>query len=89
MYVFHLNVRKDSSSLALLEDVREIASRQWQESRDMGRQLFEAIDAILKEKGIEPTDIQDFQVETSVSDTFTSVKIAQTVAETYRFAVGK
>lgn len=86
-YTFHLIVKKESSHLSLLDDGKEIASREWPESRDMGRQLFEAIDAILKEKGIEPTDVSDFQVETDVSDTFTSVKIAETVAETYRFAV--
>lgn len=89
MYTFHLKIEKERSYLALLEDGREVVDRGWDEGRDMGRQLFESIDAILKEKDLEPTDVSDFTVETEVSDNFTSVKIAQTVAETYRFAAQK
>lgn len=84
---FVLKVEKEKSRLALLEDGAETVSREWAEGRDMGRQLFESIDAILKERNLEPTDVSDFTVETDIPDTFTSVKIAQTVAETYRFAV--
>lgn len=89
MHTFHLKIEKERSHLALLEDGREVADRGWDEGRDMGRRLFESIDAILKEKDLEPTDVSGFTVETEVSDNFTSVKIAQTVAETYRFAAQK
>ncbi len=87
MYTFHLKVEKERSRLTLLEDGREAAARGWEEGRDMGRRLFESIDGILKERGLAPADVSDFIVETDVSDNFTSVKIAETVAETYRFAV--
>jgi hypothetical protein len=86
-YAFELRVEKEKSRLSLKEDGREVSSREWAEGRDMGRQLFESIDAILKERGLDPCDVGDFEVETDVSDAFTSVKIAQTVAETYRFSV--
>lgn len=83
---FVLKVEKERSRLALLEDGTEVVSREWAEGRDMGRQLFESIDAILAGQGLAPTDVSDFTVETDVSDNFTSVKIAETVAKTYRFA---
>ena len=84
--IFKLTVEKEKSRLVLLEDDREVVAREWEEGRDMGRRLFESIDDILREKGLNPTEVSDFTVETDVSDNFTSVKIAQTVAETYRFA---
>lgn len=86
---FTLKVEKEKSRLALLEDGTEVIVKEWSEGRDMGRQLFESVDAILKERGLQPTDVSDFTVETEVSDNFTSVKIAQTVAETYRFSARK
>ena len=85
--IFKLIVEKEKSQLTLFEDDREVAAREWEEGRDMGRRLFESIDGILKERRLKPTDVPDFIVETDVSDNFTSVKIAETVAETYRFAV--
>lgn len=87
IYSFKLTVEKNRSQLVLVEDGLEIVSREWEEGRDMGRRLFESIDGILKERSLKPTDISDFIVKTDVSDNFTSVKIAQTVAETYQFAV--
>jgi hypothetical protein len=84
--IFKLKVEKEKSKLVLFEDKQEISAREWEEGRDMGRRLFESIDGILHETGLEPTDIADFVVETDVSDNFTSVKIAQTVSLTYRFA---
>jgi tRNA A37 threonylcarbamoyladenosine modification protein TsaB len=84
---FKLHIGERRSRLMLLDDGREIASREWEESRDMGRRLFEAIDEILTEAELAPADIASFDVETDVSDNFTSVKIAQIVATTYEFGV--
>lgn len=86
-YAFELRVEREKSRLSLNEDGHEVSFREWTEGRDMGRQLFGSIDAILKERDLDPRDVGDFEVKTDVSDAFTSVKIAQTVAETYRFAV--
>lgn len=86
-YSFDLHIGKESSRLVLLRDGEESVSREWSEARDMGRQLFEAIDDALAEVGLEPTDISDFTVDTDISDAFTSVKIARTVADAYRFGV--
>lgn len=86
-YAFELRVEKEKSRLSLKKGGREVSFREWPEARDMGRQLFESIDAILTERGLVPSDVSDFTVKTDVSDNFTSVKIAETVAKTYRFAV--
>lgn len=86
---FKLHIGEKRSRLTLLGDGQERVSREWEESRDMGRRLFEAIEEILEEAEIEPVDVQSFDVETDMSDNFTSVKIAQTVAATYEFGVEK
>jgi len=82
---FELHIGKERSRLILLEDGSRRTSREWPESRDMGRQLVEAIEEILAEVGIRPTDVSMFDVESDVSDNFTSVRIAHSVAATYEF----
>lgn len=85
IHSFKLHIGEKRSRLILLKDGQERVSREWEESRDMGRRLFEAIEEILSEAGVQPTDVKDFDVDTDVSDNLTSVKIAQTVAATYEF----
>lgn len=87
MYSFLLTLTKTDAMLALHKGGEEVAEKKWQESRDMGRQLFEAIQGLLHENGLKPEDIADFRLETGVSDNFTSVKIAQTVAQVYNWGV--
>lgn len=87
MHSFKLIIKKERSELILLSDGEEKASREWQESRDMGRQLFVAIAELLKENSLKAGKIADFELQTDVSDTFTSVKIAQTVAAVYNWSV--
>lgn len=87
MYSFLLTLTKTDAKLELLREGNVVAEKVWQESRDMGRQLFEAIQGLLQAHGLKPTDITDFRLETEVSDNFTSVKIAQTVQRTFLFAV--
>ncbi len=89
MHSFFLTLTKTDSRLALLLGGKVVAEKSWAESRDMGRQLFEGIDALLSENGLKPGDIGDFQLQTEVSDNFTSVKIAETVAKVYTWAVRK
>ncbi len=78
---------KTDAQLRLMRDGEVVAEKSWTESRDLGRQLFEGINALLKENNLNPQDVSDFQLETAVSDNFTSVKIAETVAGVYTWAV--
>ncbi len=87
MYSFLLTLTKTDAKLSLQKDGEEIAYKTWTESRDMGRQLFEAIQALLTENSLGPTGVDSFRLDTDVSDNFTSVKIAETVAKVYTWGV--
>lgn len=84
-YSFNLHIGKESSRLILLKDGEKVVMREWPESRDMGRQLFETIDGILVEAGLEPPDVPRFEVMTDITDSFTSVKIGQSVANAWEY----
>lgn len=87
MHSFLLTLTKTDAELELVRGGEVVAVKHWTESRDMGRQLFEAIEALLRENDLKPADVADFRLETDVSDNFTSVKIAQTVSRVYNWAV--
>lgn len=89
MHSFLLTLTKTDARLVLLHDGEIVAEKSWQESRDLGRQLFEGIDMLLRENDLNPQDVSDFRLETDVSDNFTSVKIAETVARVYTWAVSE
>lgn len=89
MYSFLLTLNKTDAKLELLQEDRVIAEKSWQESRDLGRQLFQGIETLLSENNLNPEDVTDFRLETAVSDNFTSVKIAETVAKVYTWAVSE
>ncbi|TXH02051.1 MAG: hypothetical protein E6P95_00655 [Candidatus Moraniibacteriota bacterium] len=87
MYSFLLTLTKTDAQLELREGDRVIAEKSWQEAKDMGRQLFEAIQSLLQENGLGPIDVDKFELKTAVSDNFTSVKIAETVMKVYNWSV--
>lgn len=89
MHSFLLVLSKTEARLELLRDGGVIAEKSWQESRDLGRQLFQGIETLLSENNLNPEDVTDFRLETGVSDNFTSVKIAETVAKVYTWAVSE
>lgn len=89
MYSFLLNLTKTDARLQLMRGREVVAEKSWEESRDLGRQLFQGIEALLSENNLNPEDVSDFRLETSVSDNFTSVKIAETVARVYTWAVSE
>jgi hypothetical protein len=122
MYTLKLVLTKEQSTLSLLNDGQIRGERHWLEARDMGRQLFEGIDDLLRERGLQPRDISEFFLETGTakavtghaSDAFwttkhvapgvrnpenepflsdltgsTSIKIAETVARVYTWAVSE
>lgn len=88
-YSFLLTLTKTDARLVLLKDGMSVAEKSWAESRDLGRQLFQGIEALLSENNLNPEDVTDFRLETAVSDNFTSVKIAETVAGVYTWAVSE
>lgn len=89
MLSFFLTLTKTDARLVLLKDGEVVAEKSWAESRDLGRQLFQGIEVLLTENNLNSEDVTDFRLETSVSDNFTSVKIAETVAKVYTWAVSE
>ena len=87
MYSLRLQVEKDKSRLALYQNGVERAAREWEESRDMGRRVFESIEEVMKEASIVPENIASFQVISELPDSSTSRRIAETVARVYTFGV--
>lgn len=82
-----MTVEKEKSRLVLLQNGRERAAREWEESRDMGRRVFESIEEVLREAGIDPGEVASFQVISELPDASTSRRIAETVARMYTFGV--
>ena len=89
MYSFLLILTKTDARLELMRDGEVLAEKSWAESRDLGRQLFQGIEVLLSENNLNPEDVTNFRLETAVSDNFTSVKIAETVAKVYTWAVSE
>jgi hypothetical protein len=86
-HIFKLKIRKDKSSLVLVKDGMMQASKEWGESRDMGKHLFCAIDELLTEQGIASKDVVSFDVDSNMPDGYTSMRIAETVKRAYTFGV--
>lgn len=89
MHSFLLILTKTDARLELLRGGEVVAEKSWAESRDLGRQLFQGIEELLSENNLNPEDVTDFRLETEVSNNFTSVKIAETVARVYTWAVSE
>ncbi|MEK7494931.1 MAG: hypothetical protein AAB615_03620 [Patescibacteria group bacterium] len=90
-YTFLLHIGREHSKLSLLNEAGLVVEHTWEESRDMGRRLFEAISAILKEQNLSPKDVSLFEIETEddVLDSSTSKRIAETVQKVYTFSVSR
>lgn len=82
-----METKKEESSLSLVREDVLIAAKKWRESRDMGKQLFSAIDELLLQYGLQAGDIGDFVVRSSLPSVYTGVRIAETVKKVYTFGV--
>lgn len=86
-YTFVLTVGKELSKLALHKGEEVISEEEWQEERDMGRQLFFVIEKLLAQVGIAPQEVSLFRIVSDLPDSSTSRRIAETVASVYTFGV--
>ena len=87
MYTFELSVAKTSSALVLLKEGIVLAQETWPEERDMGRQAYTALEKIVIRTGISPRAVTDFRVVSTLSDSSTSRRIAETLMKVYTFGV--
>lgn len=87
LYTFKLSIKKEQSKLMLFHGDKEVASREWEEGRDMGRRLFEGITELLKENNLKPKQISDMEIDSDIPENYTSMRIAETVKRVYTFSV--
>ncbi len=87
-HIFELHLEKEKSRLMLLDDKKEVASKEWIESRDMGRQLFGVMKELLEENKLHPEDVADFEIVSDLPETYTSRRIAETVKKVYTYGRG-
>ncbi|MEI9966133.1 MAG: hypothetical protein WDN67_00420 [Candidatus Moraniibacteriota bacterium] len=85
MYRFDLHVGEKEATLVLSREGAERGRATWPEKRDMSERLLEATEKLLSDVGIEASEVGDFQVESTMPETFTSRRIAETVARVYTF----
>lgn len=85
-YTFLLEIEKENSRLALLKDKTEVSAREWPEERGSGGAILKAIDEILTEMQMTPDMVDNFVIDSSLPETYTSYRIAKTIAVTYGFA---
>jgi tRNA A37 threonylcarbamoyladenosine modification protein TsaB len=88
-YAFLLKIEKDISRLVLLKDTIEVAAREWPEERGSGKAILTAIDDILTEMNMTPQMVDNFIIDSSLPETYTSYRVAKTIAVTYGFATKK
>ena len=64
-----------------------MASRTWPETRGSGGAILSAIDDILTEMKMTPNMVDNFSIDSSLPETYTSYRIAKTIMVTYGFAI--
>jgi hypothetical protein len=78
-------IKNDNISLFLRKGDLLIAKSGWKEQRDLSNRLLVEIDNLLGKKGLKPGDIESAKVLSDISDNFTTIRIAKTVAEAFNF----
>lgn len=86
-YTFKLQIEKESSMLVLADGEDVVASRTWPEERGSGKAILRAIDEILTEMHMTPLMVDNFSIDSSLPETYTSYRIAKTISVLYGFAV--
>ena len=86
-YRLQLTVNNDASTLKLLQEDTLVQETSWPEERDMGRQLLSALKTLLDESGVDPKAVTSFDIDGDAKENFTSRRIAETVRNTFLFAI--
>jgi tRNA A37 threonylcarbamoyladenosine modification protein TsaB len=81
-----IEVKAEAIILSLLNKEMVVDNIIWDGKFNLSEGLLSGIDDILKRNKLQIVDIVDFEVVSEISDKFTSIKIAQIVAKTLKFA---
>lgn len=78
-------IKEDEIAINLCADGSVLDFMVWKDKIDLSERLLVEIDMLIIKNNLVLADIANFEVKSDISDKFTSVKIAQTVAKTLNF----
>jgi len=77
-----VKLETENLELILLEDASEIDKASFYDLKNLSDSLLIKIDEFLKKNNLTLSDINKFDLQTDISDKFTSVKIADVIVRT-------
>lgn len=81
-----LEIKENEINLLLKDKKKVIDEIGWKERLDLSEKLLVVIDELLVKNNLKTKDIDKMVVKSDISDNFTTVRIAKTVAETFNFS---
>lgn len=78
-----INIKDDEVKLTLIKNRETVDEETWQDKKNLSQKLLVKIDKLLQKNNLSPSDIKKTCVKTKISDKFTTVRIAKTVAKTF------
>ena len=78
-----IKITDGKTRLSLIEEGKEQDTLEILEERTLSEKLLPTIDELLKRNKLESRDVGNMRVETDKSDSFTTTRIAKTIAKTW------
>ena len=85
--VLKLNLKKEKNELCLINGRKIISRSFWTEENNMSQKLLSEINKIIKENKLKLNRVKKMEVESDIPASYTTVRIAKTVAKTFNYAV--
>lgn len=83
-----ITIKEKKVKIKLLDGKKEVDSLEIVEDHSLSKQLLPEIDTLLKRNGLEVREVENVRVSSDQDESFTTTRIARTVAETWNFACG-
>jgi len=83
-----ITIKEKKVKMALLEGEAEKDAVEIVEEHSLSKKLLPEIDGLLIRNGLAARDIKEMRVESDQDETFTTTRIAKTVAKAWNFACG-
>ena len=83
-----LIVKDKSISIVLSKELKRLDKITWVDENDLLEKFFDNLEQILKSNKCNIDDIDDFVLESNISNKYTTARIAKTLMDTLQFASG-
>lgn len=80
-----IEIKDDNIKLILKDSENVVDESSWKEEQNLSKKLLPEIDKLIKNNKLETSDIDNVEVDTGISEKFTTVRIAKIVAKTFNF----